>query len=42
MIFLVFGAERPMENALFTLDGGLGEDFAVASSLVRVMNCEHS
>lgn len=38
--FVVRGSERPMEDVLLTLDGGRGEDFAVASDLVHVMNCE--
>lgn len=41
MIFLVRGVEGPEESFLFTLDGGAGEDFAVASALVHAMNCEH-
>ncbi len=30
-----------MENAMFTLDGGFGEDFALVSAMVQVKNCEH-
>src|SRR5205823_9732578 len=31
------GAEQPLENVLLTLDGGAGEDFAVAGALVQVV-----
>lgn len=41
LMLLDNGAERPMENLLLTLGGGVGQDFAVAGSLVQVMNCEH-
>ena len=41
LMLLDNGAEQPMENVLLTLDGGAGEDFAVAGALVQVVNCEH-
>lgn len=41
MVFLVRGMDRVPEGVLFTLDGGLGEDYAMISALVHVKNCEH-
>ncbi len=40
ILFLVRGIERPMENAVFLLDGGAGRDAALISQLVQVQNTE--
>jgi len=41
MAFLLAGADRLLENALFTLDGEAGEDFAQVSAMVQIRNVEH-
>src|SRR5262249_26354397 len=42
MLLVEHGTDKRMENAQITLDGGLGEDFAIVSSLVDVTNVEHT